>query len=131
MKKTSFIIPLLPIILLSLLTGCATEEELAGEAEIITAHNTAPMKGDEKISQAEGKAKIEYLVCKEYDDGRDIYKPAETSSRYEYKGIERTRGFADNCIDENTLKEYYCSNKKLATAIVKCENGCSGNACRK
>jgi hypothetical protein len=63
------------------------------------------------------------LLCEDSDDGSDSLIAGFVS-----KGTER---YNDTCINENSVKEYFCFSDNIENTIIKCPSGfvCSYGAC--
>ncbi len=58
-------------------------------------------------------------------DGSDIYTQGEV--RYILNGAETKQ--RDNCVGNNSVKEYICKAGRPASSVITCQYGCSSGAC--
>jgi len=61
--------------------------------------------------------------CRDSDNGLDYGQPGITFDQY---GGE----FADTCISDRTLREYYCENNQLKQSDTTCDGLCVVGACK-
>jgi len=131
------------LIVLTLIAGCATEQQdTSGEAYKAAATDTSlqqPEESKETPVAVEQPQDIveepeEILPCKDSDEGKD----------YAVRGIVTTQDgmiYIDVCnknlagekIDPSypadSVFEYYCFKDNVYTKHYKCPNGCSNGAC--
>ncbi|MCP4647098.1 MAG: hypothetical protein GY852_05080 [bacterium] len=69
-------------------------------------------------------------LCEDEENGPDYNSPGSATGDYE--GIYGT--YADYCMDDNTVVDYYCTVNNeyvpIEAGIVTCPSGCSGGACK-
>ncbi|MBN1169398.1 hypothetical protein JXA56_00050 [Candidatus Micrarchaeota archaeon] len=68
-----------------------------------------------------GKCVLLEFRCSETDEGRDVYTKGKTTQNF---GISTTFSEWDDCDDEGTVIEHYCSeNNTAVTEYIRCESG--------
>ncbi|MFN7991277.1 MAG: Kazal-type serine protease inhibitor domain-containing protein [Candidatus Micrarchaeia archaeon] len=67
-------------------------------------------------------------TCTETDDGRDIYQEGTLYADISLVHVE----YLDKCLDEMTLKEYYCAGGDFNSESIRCPEGyrCVNAACK-
>ncbi len=78
------------------------------------------------LRQAMVSAEFSPKYCSDSDGGIDQeYPGAATAS----DGNGKLTDGSDACIDNDTLKEFYCTKDGIASKSIKCQYGCSEGAC--
>ena len=61
------------------------------------------------------------FACSDSDNGINYYALGSVSSGW--------RKFADTCVSNTTVREYYCGTNAVSNTIYQCPAGCSGGVC--
>jgi len=113
------------------------QDEVNSEAELL-----AQLETDIELEEAKnlvGEAyrtgiyrrypSIQYYSCYDSDGGKNFEKFGRVTATYTYYGIKRTSIFSDICYGD-TLKEYYCRDKRYSSTYAACDYGCENGACK-
>jgi hypothetical protein len=71
----------------------------------------------------------EKTICSDNDFGKDVFSKGTTTIS---KGYLTFTTATDDCVDEDRVREYFCTNGALSSEIIECgeDYGCDNGACK-